>query len=305
MPQPCDLIFKSAGLDSLRRDFNQDAKNSTLHKKREGWATQGPSFEFGGGWENGYDVSALITYPIEENPMANLNTEKITLNVADGTSMNAYVAAPADGAKVPGLLVFQEAFGVNAHIRDVADRFAKEGYVAIAPELFHRTGPGFEGDYGNFPACMPHMQALTPEGMIADARAAFDWLQKNPRVLPNATACTGYCMGGRASFLANSALPLKAAVSYYGGGIVPGLLPRVATQNAPILFFWGALDTHIPKEHVRAIVDAMQEANKTYVNVEFSDANHAFFCDARPAYKETAARQAWKLTLEFLATYVR
>ena len=237
--------------------------------------------------------------------MATIHTENVTLQVADGTSMNGYVAAPADGAKAPGLLVFQEAFGVNAHIRDVTERFAGQGYVAIAPELFHRTGPGFEGDYANFPACVPHMQALTPDGIIADARAAFDWLQKSPRVLPNATACIGFCMGGRASFLANSGLPLNAAVSFYGGGIVPGLLPKAAQQNGPILFFWGALDTHIPKEHVGAIVDAMQEAKKTYVNVEFSDANHAFFCDARPAYKETAAKQAWDLTLRFLATYVK
>jgi carboxymethylenebutenolidase len=238
--------------------------------------------------------------------METIHTEKITLAVADGTSMNAYVAAPADTAKAPGLLVFQEAFGVNAHIRDVTERFAKQGYVSIAPELFHRTaGPGFDGDYANFPVVQPHLQALTPDGMIADSRAAFDWLQKSPRVLPNMTACIGFCMGGRVSFLANAGLPLKAAVSFYGGGIVPGLLPRVADQHGPILFFWGALDAHIPKEHVRAIVDAMQEVKKTYVNVEFSDANHAFFCDARPAYKETAAKQAWELTLEFLATYLK
>jgi carboxymethylenebutenolidase len=237
--------------------------------------------------------------------METTSSENITLKVSDGTSINAYVASPAAGAKAPGLLVFQEAFGVNAHIRDVAGRFAKQGYVAIAPELFHRTAPGFDGDYANFPSVMPHLQALTPDGIIADARAAFDWLQANPRVLPNATACIGFCMGGRASYLANSALPLKAAVSFYGGGIVPALLPRAAEQHGPILFFWGSLDQHIPKEHVRAIVDAMQEAKKTFVNVEFSDANHAFFCDARAAYKETAAKQAWDLTLRFLSTYVK
>jgi len=237
--------------------------------------------------------------------MDTIHTEKVTLQVADGSSMNAYVAAPAGNAKAPGLLVFQEAFGVNAHIRDVTERFARQGYVSIAPELFHRSAaPGFEGDYGDFPAVMPHMQALTPEGIIADARAAYDWLQKSSRVLPNSTACVGFCMGGRASFLANSGLPLKAAISFYGGGIVPALLPRAAEQHAPILFFWGGLDTHIPKEHVRAIMDAMQEAKKPYVNVEFSDANHAFFCDARGAYKESAAKQAWALTLQFLNSNV-
>src|SRR5882762_6301340 len=127
--------------------------------------------------------------------MDNVRTEKVILQVGDGTSMDAYVATPAEGGKLPGLLVFQEAFGVNAHIRDVAERFAKQGYVAIAPELFHRTAPGFDGAYNNFPAVMPHLQALTPDGLTADSRAAFDWLQKNPHVLPNCTARVGYCMG--------------------------------------------------------------------------------------------------------------
>src|ERR1700740_818800 len=127
--------------------------------------------------------------------MATINTEKITLTVSDGTSMNAYVASPADGAKAPGMIVFQEIFGVNANIRDIAERFVRQGYVAIAPELFHRTAPGFEGSYTDFATCMPHVQALTPEGLTADARAAFDWLQKNPRVLADSTASAGWCMG--------------------------------------------------------------------------------------------------------------
>src|SRR2546423_184642 len=126
--------------------------------------------------------------------MENVRTEKITLQVSDGTSMNAYAAVPTGGSKLPGLLVFQEAFGVNAHIRDVTERFAKQGYVAIAPELFHRSAPpGFEGSYTDFPSIMPHMQALTTEGLISDSQAAFDWLQKNPSVLPNMTACVGFC----------------------------------------------------------------------------------------------------------------
>ncbi|MBZ5662504.1 MAG: dienelactone hydrolase family protein [Acidobacteriia bacterium] len=237
--------------------------------------------------------------------MSTLRTEKLTLHVGDGTSMDAYAAMPDEGGKLPGLLVFQEAFGVNAHIRDVTERFARQGYVAIAPELFHRTAPGFDGSYTDFPSVMPHLQALTPDGLIADARAAFDWLQKNPRVLPNATASVGYCMGGRTSFLANSALPLKAAISYYGGGIAPGLLPRVPQLNGPMLFFWGVQDAHIPAEQVRSITDAMKAAKKTYVNVEFSDADHAFFRDVHTSYREAAAKQSWDLSLRFLASYVK
>ena len=79
----------------------------------------------------------------------------------------------------------------------------------------------------------------------------------------------------------------------------------VANTHAPMLFFWGALDSHIPPDQVRAILEAMKEAKKTYVNVEFSDADHAFFCDARQAYKESAAKQSWDLSLRFLAEYVR
>jgi carboxymethylenebutenolidase len=254
---------------------------------------------------NGYDVSAPIPKTHKEKAMDALRTEKVTLQVCDGTSMDAYVATPVEGGTLPGLLVFQEAFGVNAHIRNVTDRFARQGYVAIAPELFHRTALGFDGSYNDFPSVMPHLQALTPDGLIADARAGFDWLQKSPRVLPNSTACVGYCMGGRASFLASTALPLKAAISYYGGGIAPALLPRVAQVQSPILFFWGGLDTHIPKEQVRSITDAMTEAKKTYVNVEFSDANHAFFRDVHTSYKESAAKQSWDLSLRFLASYVK
>jgi len=237
--------------------------------------------------------------------MSSVRTEKVKLQVGDGTSMDAHVAMPEGGEKLPGLMVFQEAFGVNAHIREVAERFAAQGYITIAPELFHRTAPSFDGPYDNFPAVMPHLQALTPEGLIADASAAFYWLQKNPRVLPNATACVGYCMGGRTSYLANTALPLKAAISFYGGGIAPGLLARAEQLHGPMLFFWGALDKNITADHVRAVTDALKAAKKTYVNVEFSDADHAFFRDVWTSYKEAAAKQAWDLSLRFLKQYVR
>lgn len=90
--------------------------------------------------------------------MAEIRTEWVDLDVADGTTMRAYVARPQDARPRSGLLVFQEAFGVNAHIRDVTERFAREGYHALAPELFHRTAPGFEGSYTNFEAVMPHMR---------------------------------------------------------------------------------------------------------------------------------------------------
>ena len=227
--------------------------------------------------------------------------ENIGLNIAGSTPMGAYVARPSSAGPHPGLIVFQEAFGVNSHMRNVTERFAAQGYVAVAPELFHRTAPrGFEGDYKDFPSVTPHIQALKNELAEADIRATYEWLHSNPQVNSARIACVGFCMGGRVSFLANTVVPMKAAVSFYGGGIAPGLLDRAANLHGSALLIWGGRDKHITPDHRKAVVDALSDAHKAYVNVEFSNADHAFFCDERAAYEPNAARQAWALTLEFL-----
>jgi len=227
--------------------------------------------------------------------------EKTELSVADGTRMAAYVVRPEQEGPHPALLLFHEAFGVNHHIRDVSDRFAAKGYVVIAPELFHRTAPpGFEGSYTDFPAVMPHTKAVTTETAELDLRSAYEWLFSNAQVRSNEISSVGFCMGGRISFIANSVVPLRAAVSFYGGGIVPGLLDRAAKLQAPSLLIWGGLDKHITPEYRTAVTEALNAERKIYVNVEFSGADHGFFCDERAAYEPRSARQAWALTLEFL-----
>jgi carboxymethylenebutenolidase len=107
-------------------------------------------------------------------------------------------------------------------------------------------------------------------------------------------------MGGRASFLANSVLPFKAAISYYGGRIVPDLINRAPDLHGPMLFIWGGLDKHIPPDQTAAVVDGLRKAGKTFMNVEVSYADHGFFCNERSAYNAAASREAWALTLEFL-----
>jgi len=234
-----------------------------------------------------------------------ISTEWVTLEVADGAQMRAYVARP-ENWNGRGLSVYQEAFGVNAHIRDVTERFAREGFLAVAPELFHRTGPGFEGDYGDFAAVMPHYQALTDAGLAEDLLAAHAFLlaEKSTK-----TACIGFCLGGKASFLAAAATPADCAVAYYGGGIAPnerskGLLDRASEIKCPILMFWGGLDTHIPPEHYRAVEDALRAADKTYIQVVISDAQHGFNCDARPSYNAEASTMAMALTKSFFDTHL-
>ena len=233
-------------------------------------------------------------------------SETVTLQVSDGTTMNAYVSHPDSSEPSeprPGLLIFQEAFGVNRHIRDVTDRFAAQGYVAIAPELYHRAAPGFNVGYDDLNSAIAQATRLTREGLVADIEAAFGWLTSNPAVGDKKIGCVGFCMGGRVAVLANATVPIAAAVSYYGGvtPTMPELVPRLV---APTLFYWGALDKHIPADQHRGFTDLLREAGKQFVDVEFSNADHGFFCDERPAYNRESAAESWALTLAFLKNHL-
>jgi carboxymethylenebutenolidase len=237
-----------------------------------------------------------------------IKSEFVTTKVGDGTAMRVYAARPAGPAAARGLLVMQEAFGVNAHIRDITERFAREGFFAVAPELYHRTGAGFEGRYDDFPSAMPHLRALSDPSLEADFRAAYDWLLANGVAAGSPIAAVGFCMGGRAAVLAAITLPLECAVSFYGGGIAPnpmnpGFLNRIKDLQAPVLLFWGGRDQHITADQRAAVADALKAAGKSYVIVEFSEGDHGFLCDARASYNPVAAAQAWPLTLAFLNTY--
>ena len=232
--------------------------------------------------------------------MGEIASEKVTIDVGDGTQMDAYHAKPQGGGRRPGLLVLQEAFGVNAHVRDVADRFAREGFVALAPELFHRTAPGFDGRYDDFPSVRAHYEAMTLEGLSADLTAAHAWLSERGGVASGDVAAIGFCLGGRASFVADAILPLRAAVSFYGAGIAPALLDRTPKLSGPMLLIWGGLDKHIPPEQIAAVTGALRAAGKSFVNAEFSEADHGFFNDDRTAFHQASAAQAWALALQFL-----
>jgi carboxymethylenebutenolidase len=229
-----------------------------------------------------------------------LLSDYITLAVKDAPEMCAYVAQPTGVSPYAVVIVLQEAFGVNDHIRDVADRIAKEGYVAIAPELFHRTAPaGFEISYNDFASTRPHFQAITVEGLENDLDATYKWLQEQDNVQKESIASIGFCLGGRVSFIANTFLPLKAGVSFYGGGIQT-LLDRVSHLQSPHLFFWGGKDQHIKSEDVAATNNALTAAAKEYINVQISSADHGFFCNERASYNSKAAIEAWELTKAFL-----
>jgi len=233
-----------------------------------------------------------------------ITTESKTLRVGDG-EMGIYVARPESG-RAPGLIVLQEAFGVNDHIKDITQRFAEQGYLAVAPELFHRTAPpGFTAPYGgDFTALAPHFQAVTPEHITEDVLAVHEWLLQDSQFDKVHLGAIGFCLGGRVSLVTNARLPLQAAVSFYGGA-PPNLEETVRDQHGPVLFFWAGLDKHQTPEVRRGVIDAMSRAGKQFVNVEISDADHGFFRNVGNAYNPKAARQAWALTLSFLTTYLK
>ncbi len=233
--------------------------------------------------------------------------EWITLEVEDGSRMRAWTergrAGPGD-APFRGMLLLQAAFGVNAHLREVAGRFAALGYTVVAPELFHRDAPEFDGSMDRLQEAMDQIQALTVDGQSADLRAAHAWLVGPGGIAPEHVGAIGFCMGGRAAFLANAVLPLAASIAYYGGGIAPALLDRAGALSGPQLLVWAGQDARILPEHVRAVEDALRAAEKRYASVVFSHAQHSFFDESLPRYDREAAHQSWALALAFLDDHI-
>jgi carboxymethylenebutenolidase len=228
--------------------------------------------------------------------MPEITCNSVDLSVEDGTNMRAWLALPKTGSPKAGLMIFQEAFGVNSHIRDVTERFARVGYAALAPELYHRVTPGFEGSYDDIASALPLAKQTTTPGLQSDVRASHQFLRQRCEDL---IACVGYCMGGRVSYLANTTVSLKAAISYYG---VPtaDMMPLAKNSSAPMLFYWGKLDKHIGPEQRQIVSEGMKASPKPWIEVGFSDADHGFFCDQRPSYNPSAAQLSWTLTLSFL-----
>lgn len=221
-----------------------------------------------------------------------------TALLADGTEMDLYTAFPEQQRKHPVIIVLQEAFGVNNHIRNICERLSQEGYAVVAPELFHRTGKRVEIPYTDFQAAMPHFGAITNETLAADIMATHEWILSQEHVDTAKIGSIGFCMGGKASFLANALLPLSAGVSYYGGGLEK-LASEAEKLYGPHLFFWGGQDKHIPQENIDLIIGAVKAAGKDYTNVIMSYADHGFNCDERSSYNPLAADEAWGHTLSF------
>lgn len=237
---------------------------------------------------------------------ADLRAEWVTLTTPDGPMRQYVVHPPADQTVNPpaAIIVLQEAFGVNDHIQDVTRRLATQGYVAVAPDLFHRAGKETV-DYTDFDTAMSLIGDLGPEPIITDVRAALTYLNDSVAIPSDRTAIVGFCFGGRAAFTAATALPVAATAVFYGPGIASGphaVVDRTSQINGRVLVLTGDADPTIPAEDRSAIEAAAKEASIDLRSITFAGAGHAFHCDARPdAYEAEAANKAWSEAKEFLA----
>lgn len=224
----------------------------------------------------------------------------IELKSADGTTFPAYVAGPAGHPKAKGgLVVLQEIFGVNSHIRAVADGYAADGYFVVAPATFHRVQPGVElgyteADMGTGFGYKTAVEGLPAPGVMADIQAAIDHASQAGKV-----GIVGYCWGGLLTWRSACALKgLSAAVPYYGGGMTT---PEEAARQpgVPVMAHFGNKDHWIP-------LDTVEAFKKTHpgVIVHVYEANHGFNCDQRGSYNEAAAKLARERSLAFFAQHL-
>lgn len=230
------------------------------------------------------------------------------IRASDSVQIDAYLAKPQAEGSYPGIVVLQEIFGVNDHIKEVTERIAKQGYIAIAPALFQRLAPGFATGYTpeDIEVGRKYAWEQTKASQLkSDIQSAIDYLKTLPEVKKDAFGCIGFCFGGHVAYLAASLPDIKATASFYGarittstpGGGAPTI--NVTSQIQGMLYaFFGRSDSSIPTEQVDQIeaeLEKYQVHNRVF---RYQGANHGFFCDRRASYNPEAAADAWEQVKE-------
>ena len=253
---------------------------------------------------------AAAVLPVRADTVVSTSAEGLTagevkIPVADG-EIPAYRAMPATGGPFPIVLVVQEIFGVHEHIKDVCRRFAKEGYCAVAPELYARQGD--VSKYTDYKQIFAEVVSKVPDAQVmSDLDAAVAWAAKTGSGDAARVGVTGFCWGGRITWLyAAHSVTLKAGVAWYGRlvGEATPLQPKypidVAAQlKAPVLGLYGGQDQGIPLadvEKMRAALAAAKQPSEIHV---YPEAPHGFHADYRPSYREADAKDGWRRCLEW------
>lgn len=230
--------------------------------------------------------------------------ETTTVNLSQGNfQVAAYLAQPQEPGSYPGIVVLQEIFGINIHIREVTERIAQEGYVAIAPALFQRQAPGFETGYTpqDIETGRGYAMQTKASELLSDIQSAIDYLKSLPQVKKDGFGCIGFCFGGHVAYLAATLPDIKATASFYGAGITTrtfgGGAPTVTRTpeiKGTIYALFGTEDNSIPTVQVDEIEAELEKNNIPHRVFRYDGADHGFFCDHRASYNPRAATDAWQ-----------
>ncbi|MBD2137116.1 dienelactone hydrolase family protein [Anabaena sp. FACHB-1237] len=241
-------------------------------------------------------------------------TTKVYLSQPD-CNVEAYLAKPETPGVYPGIVVLQEIFGVNEHIRDVTERIANLGYVAIAPALFQRQHPGFETGYTADAVEIGRKYAwsdCTASQLLSDIQAAINYLKTLPDVQQEGFGCIGFCFGGHVAYLAATLPNIRATASFYGARITDatpgGGLPTIKGTkdiNGTIYTFFGGKDASIPQNQVNEITQELTKYHISHRVFCYNEADHGFFCDRRSSYNAQAAADAWEKVQELFASVLK
>ena len=231
-----------------------------------------------------------------------LKSQWININTAQGEIFSGYLSLPPTG-NGPGIVLVQEIWGVNEHIRAVADQYALDGYIVLAPDIFWRLEQRVDLTYDTDGTAKARalLQKVDTTKAVTDLSSAVDTLRKLPEVTGK-IATLGFCLGGQLAFRTAATGNVDAAVAYYGGGIQQHL--NVADRiTKPILFHYAGLDTHIPQSAVTDVKGSFAgRSNATFF--DYPNADHGFNCWGRPMYNQKAATLAHGRTLIFLSQYL-
>ncbi|MBH66929.1 MAG: carboxymethylenebutenolidase [Rhodospirillaceae bacterium] len=228
------------------------------------------------------------------------------VDVGGGTK--AYYGAPEGAGPHPCIVVFIEAFGVNEHFKKLTKRLVEEGFATITPDIYG----GEIYAYDDLDGAIGKLKTMDDDTVMEQTKTCLDWLENRAEADSNRAGVTGFCMGGRFTFLANAQLAsrFKGAAAFYGGGIGPikdgagrrTLLDRVEEIGAPILLWYGSEDQSILPDELGRIAEKMAECKKHYSLTCFPNVGHGFFCEDRESYDRYAAETSFKATVEFFRT---
>ena len=244
-----------------------------------------------------------------------VQSKMVEVPTADGT-MPVHLVVPEGDGPFAGVIVVMEAFGLNGHIKGVAERIAREGYVVAAPDLYHRSAGDRVVPYTELPKAIQLMMDLPSyDAIVADVRATIDLIEQQPTVAKGRIGMTGFCMGGFVTFLAACRLPIQAAAPFYGGGIGRNMMPSERRPHPPLeeaagitgsmVVFYGDQDGFIPPDEVALVRERLAQLGKDAEVIVYPGADHGFFCDDRPSYHEAAAQDSWKRLLKLFDTKLR